>query len=288
MTSMTTAALPSSNAYERSNADSSTSADAATRARFSLNDLGNSGGSDNSTAAGSAASSNLAQIQANDAARTAAIAKLSQPDTSIPDPVQMMSTLAVVNASLGSTPATLAMMTDIAVASGSGTLSDADRSALQTQYAQLSQQFTATVGAANAGAQTSAKDQDSRHAGTGANPQASDDHRSTLTRTSVAPPQYVQHEPLEQLVTTTKMVQVQDNTAPRTTPVVSLLRHELHVGTDSYEPVAVKQTMTRASRPAQFADVEQQSTTHRVSVAQVTQIRQLTEVAQVQLVSVVA
>lgn len=284
MMSMTTAAPPASNAYEHSSADSSAAADAATRARFSLNDV------DNSSASSSAASSNLAQTQANDAARTAAIAKLSQPDTSIPDPVQMISTLAVVNASLGSAPATLAMMSDIAVASGSGTLSDADRSALQTQYAQLSQQFTAAVGAANAGAQTSSSNQDSRDAdaGAGANSQSSDDRRTTLTRTSDAPPQYVQHEPLEQLVTTTKMVQVQDDSAPRTTPVVSLLRHELHVGTDSYEPVAVKQTMTRASRPAQFADVEQQSTTHRVAVAQVTQIRQLTEVAQVQLVSVVA
>jgi hypothetical protein len=288
MMSMTTAALPASNAYEHSSADSSAGADAAMRARPGPNDAGNSSGSDNSSTAGSAASSNLAQTQANDAARTAAIAKLSQPDTSIPDPVQMISTLAVVNASLGSAPATLAMMSDIAVASGSGTLSDADRSALQTQYAQLSQQFTATVGAASAGAQTSSSDQDSRDADAGANSQSSDDRRTTLTRTSDAPPQYVQHEPLEQLVTTTKMVQVQDDSAPRTTPVVSLLRHELHVGTDSYEPVAVKQTMTRASRPAQFAQVEQQSTTHRVAVAQVTQIRQLTEVAQVQLVSVVA
>lgn len=285
MMSMTTAVLPASNAYEHSSADSSAGADAAMRARFSLNDVGSSG---NSSASSSAASSDLAQTQANDAARTAAIAKLSQPDAPIPDPVQMISTLAVVNASLGSAPATLAMMSDIAVASGSGTLSDADRSALQTQYAQLSQQFTAAVGAANAGAQTSSSDQDSRDAGAGANSQSSDDRRTTLTRTSDAPPQYVQHEPLEQLVTTTKMVQVQDDSAPRTTPVVSLLRHELHVGTDSYEPVAVKQTMTRASRPAQFADVEQQSTTHRVAVAQVTQIRQLTEVAQVQLVSVVA
>ncbi len=280
MTTLTsTSAHPISNAYDRPDTGASATAGASTRAKFSLNEASDS--------------TDASLTRANDASRAAAIAKLNAVDTSIPDPVRMLAMLGATGGSAnntsGTTPTTLAIMSDIAVATGSGTLSDAQRQQLQTQYAQLQVQLaTAVNGMSESQAQAFADHQ--RDSDAGDNAQSADDRRSTLTRDrEVQAPQYVQHEPEEQLVTTTKMVQVDENTAPRKTPVVSVRVHELHVGSDSYEPVAVKQTsQTRTTRPAEFAQFEQQSTTHRVAVAQVTQIRQLSQVAQVQQLSVVA
>ena len=287
MTLTSTSARSISNAYDRNDADSSTSAGASARAKFSMNQA--SGSSTGTTA--SSRTTDAAALQANDAARTAAIAKLAAVDTSIPDPVRMMAMLAATNGTAstgatGSTPATLAMMTDIAVASGSGAISDAQRTQLQAQYAQLQAQFTSTV---NSLSHAQAQADHQRDSDAGDNAQSSDDRRSTLTRTSDAQaPQYVHREPQEQLVTTTKSVQVGVADAPQKPPSVIVHVHELHVGSDSYEPVAVKQTQMRSSRPAEFAQVAQQSTTHRVAIAQVTQIRQLTQVGTTQQLSVVA
>jgi hypothetical protein len=273
MTTLSTPAItPASNVHDSTNATQSANVAASARAAFTL-----------AQSEESASAANT--VKANDAQRTAAIAKLMQASADTPDAASMLSTLAVVNAGLGSVPATLAKMSDIAVASGSGTLSDADRSLLQSQYGQLSQQVTSAVGSLGAGAQTS-----SHHGGgdsnADSNSQSSDDRRSTLTRIVAQAPQIVRHEPVEHLVTTTKMVQVAENTGERAMPGVVVHTHELHVGTDSYEPVAVKQTQMRLSRPATFAQVEAQTTTHRVAVAQVTQIVQMSQVAQVQQLSV--
>ena len=277
LTATSTSAHPISNAYDRTNADPSASAAASARAKFSLNEASSTTGAD--------------PTRASDAARAAPVAKAGAIDTSIPDPVRMLALLgstSSANNTSGTTPTTLAMMSDIAVASGSGTLSDAQRQQLQTQYAQLQVQLaTAVNGMSESQAQAFADHQ--RDSDAGDNAQSGADRRSTLTRDNQAQaPQTVQHEPQEQLVTTTKMVQVRDDSAPQKAPVTTVRVHELHVGSDSYEPVAVKQTQTHTTRPAEFARVEQQSTTHRVAVAQVTQIRQLSQVAQVQQLSVVA
>lgn len=274
------AANPVPNAYERTSAAQSASGTASARNASSASSASAGSG------AADEASGEARERKANDAARVAAIAKMSAVDTAIPDAVTMLATMAVVNAGLGSTPATLALMSDIAVASGSGTLSDADRATLQVQYAQLSRQVAGAVGSSSAGQQAAADHQ--RDSDAGQNTQSSDDRRSTLTRDEGQAPQTVRHEPTEQLVRTTKLVEVAVDAAPEKTPRVTLHTHELHVGTDSYEPVAVKQTQTRASRPATFAELEQQTTTHRVRVAQVTQIREMSQVAQVQQLSVVA
>jgi hypothetical protein len=276
MTLTSTPAHALSSAYDRGTADPPpAAASASARATFSL-----------------AAPAPAPQAAPPAAAPAAPRPKPAVADDSIPDPVRMMALLSASAGASGtsgapaSTPATLAMMSDIAVASGSGAISDAQRNQLQAQYAQLQAQFGTTVDSAS---QAQAAADHRRDSDTGDNAQSSDDRRSTLTRDSLTQaPQTVQHDPQYQLVTTTKMVQIGQDSAPPKTPVASVRVHELHVGSDSYEPVAVKQTQTRSTRPAGFAQVEAQTTTHRVAVAQVTQIRQMSQVAQVQQLSVVA
>lgn len=268
MTLSTPAANLASNPYERAAAAPAVNVAAPVRADSSMDDA--------------KASAKLAK--ANEAASNRA----PSVDLAIPDVMRRLSMMATVNASLGSAPTTLAIMSDIAIASGSGTLSDVERAALQTQYSELSQQVVGAVGAASAGGQagadTSRHDRDSR---AGLDRQAADDRRSTLTQTGQQAPQYVHREGNEQLLATTTTRVVPDGGGQRKAPVVTLLRHELHVGSDSYEPVSVKQTQTRLSQPAESARIEQRSTTHRMVAEQVSQIRQMSETAQVAQLSVV-
>jgi len=63
-----------------------------------------------------------------------------------------LSTVAVVGA-MGSLPAALGRMRDIALAASSGTLTDADRQTLQTEYSQLSRQVASVVGSVSGNAQ---------------------------------------------------------------------------------------------------------------------------------------
>jgi len=222
-------------------------------------------------------------------ANATANANASSVDTSVPNVMNALSTLAIVSQNMGSVPATLALMSDIAVASGSGTLSDAERSQLQAQYVQLTQQVSSMVaktGEADSGSST--KDNPTPDSEAGENTQSSDDRRSTLTRLEQQAPQTVYRDPVEQVVTTTKTTVEPDYTAKAPAPSVTLHTHELHVGTDSYEPVAFTQKQTRMSQPATIGQVEQHSTSHRIRVAQVTQITQMSQVAQVAQLSVMA
>jgi hypothetical protein len=223
--------------------------------------------------------------------QAAAAAQASRIDTRIPDVMRQLSAAAALNAALGSAPATLAMMTDIAVASGSGTLSDEERLRLQEQYSQLTQQVASMVGRASAGAQSNAASdqQDAGGSPQGRPPSSGSDDRSAVTRTDVGPSQTLHQDMTEQVVTTTRYVQspaAGEQDAP--SPQVSAQSHALHVGADSYEPVAVRQLQTRSTRPAGFAQVAQETTTQRVRTEQVTRIAQMSQVAQAATVSVVA
>lgn len=219
------------------------------------------------------------------AERAAEKAAEARPAT-LPDAMKSLSTAAVVNAAMNSVPAKLSLMSSIATASGAGTLSDADLAALQAEYAQLNQQVAGAVGAAAAGSQTATSSNPDDEQPTDAKQETNDDRRSTLTQSRTEIVQYVQRSPAEKLVPKSNDTVVPTGTAARSTPEVSIRTHELHVGTDSYEPVAVRQLQTQASRPAELGVVEHHATTQRVMVAQAAQIVQMTEVAQMAQISV--
>jgi hypothetical protein len=267
-----TANDPGSNPYDRSNAALAAGAVASGRSEASV------------------AAQQQATVDQN--RQAAAAAQVSSGiDTNIPDVMRQLSAAAALNAALGSAPATLAMMSDIAVASGSGTLSDEERQQLQEQYSQLTQQVASMVGSASAGAQSNAAS-DQHNAGDaqqGRPSSSGSDERSAATRTEVGPSQTLQQNMTEQVVTTTRYVETGaagDQDAP--SPRVSAQSHALHVGADSYEPVTVRQTQTHTTRPASFTQVAQETTTQRIRTEQVTRIAQMSQVAQVATVSVVA
>ncbi len=82
----------------------------------------------------------------------AAQASTQRAATAIPDPMASLSTVAVAGA-MNSLPATLGMLQRIAVASASGTLSDADQQNLQSEHAQLTAKVVSSVGSVGAGEQ---------------------------------------------------------------------------------------------------------------------------------------
>jgi len=259
--SYATPAAPASNTVARMNADQSSQVDTRVRAAFGAEQR-----------IGAANEARAAQASANAAA--------ARPQ--IPDVTQSLSTIAIAGA-LSSVPLALSLMQQIALAVGSGTLSDADLKQLQAEYAQLTQKVSSVVGSASAGAQAeSSAGHDSRKDDNAESSfrENSDDRRSTLTRTVATSTQTVQRDPVAQLVPTTRTTLVEDGHAPASAPVTTLRTHELHVGTDSYEPAPLRQTQTRFTTPAARGRLEQRTETHRVLVAQVAQIRQLSEVGQ--------
>ena len=226
--------------------------------------------------------------EAHVSATTAAAAAHAQ--MQVPDVMTSLSTVAVVGA-MNSVPAALNMMREIAIASASGTLSDADRRTLQDDYAQLTQKVVTSVGAVGGGQQPeSSAGHDAERDDNAGNTfrESSDDHRSTLTRTVEAPVQGAPREPVEHTVTTQKSTLVADGHAPQKDPLVNLRTHELHVGTDSYEPVSQRQTMSRPTTPATLGRYETHAQTQHVFVAQAAQITQFVQVAQTAHVAAVS
>lgn len=204
--------------------------------------------------------------------------------TQVPDPMSSLSTVAVAGA-MNSLPAALNMMRSIAMASASGTLSDADRQTLQSEYAQLTTQVASTVGSVSAEqqAQNSAnRDRDSeRHDELDKTRyQDGDDHRTTLTQTTEMPHETVQYQPVERTSTVQRQTLVEDGHAMQRDPRVDFRTHELHVGNDSYEPVAIRQSMEHPTMPATFGRVEFHAETQHNYVAQAAQITQFVQVAQ--------
>ena len=218
---------------------------------------------------------------------TAAAAAARQATTEVPDPMTSLSTVAVVGA-MNSLPAALNMMRNIAMASASGTLTDTDRQTLQAEYAQLSAKVVASVGSASAGAQTrSSTTRDNEREDNAENTwrEDSDDRRSTLTRTVEMPKQTVQYEPVERTSTTQKQTLVPDGHGPQKDPQVDFRTHELHVGTDSYEPVSIRQAMSHPTTPEAFGRIETHAETQHTFVAQAAQITQFVQVAQTEHVA---
>ena len=230
-----------------------------------------------------AATANEAQVAATAAAQTAA----QQAATEIPDPMASLSTVAIAGA-MNSLPAALNMMQRIAMASASGTLTDADRQTLQAEYAQLTAKVVSSVGSVGAGeqAQTSTTHDDEREDNAENTwREGSDDHRTTLTQTTEMPKETVQYQPVERTVTTQKQTLVADGHGPQKDPQVDFRTHELHVGADSYEPAPMRQSFTHTTLPATFGRIETHAETQHVFVTQAAQVTQFVQVAQTEHVA---
>ncbi len=224
------------------------------------------------------------QHLANNAASAAAA---RQAALEIPDPMTSLSTVAVAGA-MSSLPAALNMMRNIAMASASGTLSDADRQALQTDYAQLTAKVVTSVGSTSAGqqAQTSTTRDDEREDNAENTwREDSDDHRTTLTQTTEVPKETVQYQPVERTTTVQKQTLVSDGHAAQKDPRVDFRTHELHVGTDSYEPASMRQSFSHPTTPETFGRIENHAETQHSFVAQAAQITQFVQVAQTEHVA---
>src|SRR5471032_2333171 len=218
---------------------------------------------------------------------TAAAAAARRATTEIPDPMTSLSTVAVAGA-MNSLPAALNMMRNIAMASASGTLSDADRLTLQTEYAQLTAKVVSSVGSVSTGEQaqqSTAHDDEREDNAENTWREDSDDRRSTLTRTVEQPKQTVQYLPVERTVTTQKQALVPDGHGPQRDPQVDFRTHELHVGTDSYEPVSMRQSMEHPTTPETFGRIESHAETTHTFVAKAAQITQFVQVAQTEHVA---
>ena len=210
------------------------------------------------------------------------LAAARQAAMQVPDPMTSLSTVAVAGA-MNSLPAALNMMRNIAMASASGTLTEADRQTLQSEYAQLTAKVVSSVGSVSAGeqAQTSTAHDDEREDNAENTwREDSDDRRTTLTQTVEVPKQTVQYLPVERTATTRTQVLVPDGHGPQRDPQVDFRTHELHVGTDSYEPVSVRQSIEHPTTPETFGRLESHAETTHTFVAQAAQITQFVQVAQ--------
>jgi hypothetical protein len=221
---------------------------------------------------------------ANNAATVAAAREAA---LRVPDPMTSLSTLAVAGA-MNSLPAALNMMRNIAMASADGTLSETDRQALQSEYAQLNAHVVSSVGSVSAAAasqQSTAHDNEREDNAENTWREDAYDHRSTLTRTVEEPHQTVQYQPVEHASTTVRLTLVPDGHGPQRDPQVDFRTHELHVGTDSYEPVSVRQSMAHPTAPAELGRLESHVETTHTLVAQAAQITQFVQVAQTEQVA---
>ena len=220
--------------------------------------------------------------EAHVANNAAAVAASRQVATQVPDPMTSLSTVAVAGA-MNSLPAALNMMRNIAMASASGTLSDADRQTLQTEYAQLTAKVVSSVGSVSTGEQarqSTAHDDEREDNAENTWREDSDDHRSTLTRTVEVAKETVQYLPVERTSTTQKQTLVPDGHGPQRDPQVDFRTHELHVGSDSYEPVSMRQSMEHPTMPESLGRIESHAETSHTFVAQAAQITQFVQVAQ--------
>ena len=212
----------------------------------------------------------------------AAAAAARQAAMQVPDPMTSLSTVAVAGA-MNSLPAALNMMRNIVMASASGTLSEADRQTLQTEYAQLTAKVVSSVGSVGAGEQaqqSTAHDDEREDNAENTWREDSDDHRTTLTQTMQVAQETVQYQPAERTVTTQKQTLVEDGHAAQKDPHVDFRTHELHVGADSYEPASMRQSFTHSTMPATFGRIENHAETQHVFVMQAAQVTQFVQVAQ--------
>jgi len=198
----------------------------------------------------------------------------------VPDPMTSLSTIAVAGA-MSSVPAALEMMRSIALQSAAGTLSDDDRQTLHAEYAQLTAHVVTKVGSVGAGEpQTPTRDDEREdHAGNNRR-ESSDDRRGTLTRTNVVPRRTVQADPIPHDVTVHHQVPVADGHGALAAPRLDLHTHDVQVGSDSYAPVTVRQSVAPPVEPATLARPETRTETPRSTATQAAQITQFVQVAQ--------
>ncbi len=225
--------------------------------------------------------------EAGIANNAAALAASRQQATEVPDPMNSLSTVAVAGA-MNSLPAALNMMRSIVMAAAAGTLSEADRQALQTEYAELSAKVASSVGSVGAGQQAqNSTTHDDAHQDNAGNTRRedSDDHRTTLTRTMEMPKETVQYQPVERTTTVQRQTLVEDGHGPQKDPRVDFRTHDLHVGADSYEPVSMRQSMEHPTAPETFGRIETHAETQHSFVAQAAQITQFVQVAQTEHIS---
>jgi flagellin-like hook-associated protein FlgL len=203
--------------------------------------------------------------------------------TEVPDPMTSLSTIAVAGA-MSSVPAALEMMRSIAVQSAAGMLTDTDRQTLHAEYAQLTAHVASTVGGVGASeAQTPTRDDERQDNAGNTWRESSDDRRSTLTQTRQVAQQTVQYQPVETSTTVQRQTLVPDGHGPQPEPHVDYRTHELHVGTDSYEPASMRQSFAHPAEPA-AGRLETHAETQHSFAAQAAQITQFVQVAQTQLI----
>ncbi len=219
---------------------------------------------------------------------TAKAQAAAQAAVQVPDVMKGLSTVAVAGA-MASTPAAINMMREIALASASGALTDADRRALQDEYAQLSQQVATSVGSVDAGeqAQTQARQREDQREDddTGMYRQTSDDRRTTLTQTAVEPVESTEQQPVTRSVTTQRSVLVADGHGTQRDPQQTFRTQRVHVGTDSYEPVSTRQRQSQPILPQTLGHVDNHAETRSVTVVQAAQVTRFVEVAHTQTVA---
>ena len=198
----------------------------------------------------------------------------------VPDPMTSLSTIAVAGA-MSSVPAALEMMRSIALQSAAGTLSDTDRQTLHAEYAQLTAHVATTVGSVDAGQSQTPMRDDERNDNAGNTwRQSSDDRRSALTQTKVVARQAVQIQSTRHTATVQHQVLVAGGHGPPPAPRLDLRTHDLHVGTDTYEPASVRQSIAHPVAPATLGRLETRAETQRSTATQAAQITQFVQVAQ--------
>lgn len=218
---------------------------------------------------------------ANDAATQAAT---RQQAPEVPDPMNSLSTVAVAGA-MNSLPAALNMMRSIVMASAAGTLTDADRQTLQSEYAQLTTRVVGGVGAGEQAQNSRNRDDERQDNAENTFREDSDDHRTTLSQTMEMPQESVQYQPVERTTTVQRQTLVVDGHGPQKDPTVDFRTHELHVGADSYEPVSMRQSKEHPTMPETFGRIETHAETQHSFVAQAAQITQFVQVAQTEHVA---
>ncbi|MFL6678266.1 MAG: hypothetical protein ACJ8IK_07990 [Burkholderiaceae bacterium] len=187
----------------------------------------------------------------------------------VPDPMTSLSTVAVAGA-MSSVPAALEMMRSIALQSAAGRLSDTDRQALHAEYAQLTAHVATSVGSVGASqSQTPTRDHESGDNAANSSRQGSDDRRGTLAQAKVASRQAAQDPPIPHAATVQHAVLAgAGHAAPPP-------RVDLHLATDSREPVSVHQAVMRPAEPATIGRLETHPETQRTTAAQITQFVQV-------------
>jgi len=222
------------------------------------------------------------QLQAqtrNDAhlADLAATARAAREAASeVPDPMTSLSTIAVAGA-MSSVPAALEMMRSIALQSAAGTLSDTDRQTLHTEYAQLTAHVTTTVGRVDAGEPSQASTHDEARQDN-AGRQGGDERRGAPAKTAA-------HQAASQQAGGVQRQRAAPaGRSAQPAPHDDVRAHQLHVGADSYQQVAVRP----ASAPPPGADATGHPEASHGSVAQAAQFVQVAQAGPGPSVNVVA